>query len=173
MLHFHLHRLGSGGGRGRVDDRRIRALREIGDDFHRRIDLGVGLVDDPERRLPAPASTDEVRRLADTLNAMLETLELAPSWTLDVVGPVSAADQSELDALLTSSGAASRVRFHGRKPPVEAWALAAGAWAGLSLLEPTPAFVAAAAFSGGASVASRAALSSLSFTKPADPGRGR
>jgi glycosyltransferase involved in cell wall biosynthesis len=35
------------------------------------------------------------------------------------------------------------VRFHGRRPPQEAWSLAAGAWAGLSLLEATPAFVAA------------------------------
>ncbi len=96
----------------------------------------------PRSERPRALYVGDVRR-SRGLFAMLETLELAPSWTLDVVGPVSAADQADLDAWLVSSGAASRVRFHGRQPPVEAWAFAAGAWAGLSLLEPTPAFVAA------------------------------
>ena len=101
--------------------------------------------------LPAPSPRDaapralyvgDVRR-SRGLFAMLDALAAAPSWTLDVVGPVSTTDQPELDAWLVSSPAASRVRFHGRKPPAEAWALARGAWAGLSLLEPTPAFTAA------------------------------
>ena len=98
---------------------------------------------------PAPRSAEpralyvgDVRR-SRGLFAMLETLEAAPSWTLDVVGPVSTADQPDLDAWLASSPAARRVRFHGRRPPTEAWAFAAGAWAGLSMLEATPAFVAA------------------------------
>lgn len=98
---------------------------------------------------PAPRSAEpralyvgDVRR-SRGLFAMLDTLELAPSWTLDVVGPVAAADRPELDAWVVSSPAATRVRFHGRRPPREAWALASGAWAGLSLLEATPAFLAA------------------------------
>ena len=98
---------------------------------------------------PAPRSAEpralyvgDVRR-SRGLFAMLETLGLAPSWTLDVVGPVSASDRPDLDAWLASSPAAARVRFHGRRPPTEAWALASGAWAGLSMLEATPAFVAA------------------------------
>jgi glycosyltransferase involved in cell wall biosynthesis len=71
---------------------------------------------------------------------MLAALEGAPGWELDVVGPVAPADQAELDAWLASSPAAERLRFHGRKPPEQAWALARGAWVGLSLLDDTPAF---------------------------------
>jgi glycosyltransferase involved in cell wall biosynthesis len=101
--------------------------------------------------LPAPAPRDSAPRalyVGDVrasrgLFAMLDALELAVSWTLDVVGPVAAADEDELARRLAASPAAPRIRFHGRRPPVEAWALASGAWAGLSLLEPTPAFVAA------------------------------
>ena len=98
----------------------------------------------PSPRDPAPRAlyVGDVRR-SRGLFAMLDALEAAPSWTLDVVGPVAAADQPDLDAWLASSPAADRVRFHGRRPPAEAWGLARGAWVGLSLLEPTPAFVAA------------------------------
>lgn len=96
----------------------------------------------PRSAQPRALYVGDVRR-SRGLFAMLETLELAPSWTLDVVGPVSAADQPQLDVWRASSPAAARVRFHGRRPPTEAWALASGAWAGLSFLEPTPAFVSA------------------------------
>jgi glycosyltransferase involved in cell wall biosynthesis len=101
--------------------------------------------------LPAPAPREErpralyvgdVRR-SRGLDTMLETLELAPSWTLDVVGPVAAADQERLDRWRAASPAADRLRLHGRMPPEQAWALAAGAWAGLCLLDDTPAFRAA------------------------------
>jgi glycosyltransferase involved in cell wall biosynthesis len=71
---------------------------------------------------------------------MLAAVEAAPGWELDVVGPVAAADQAWLDEWIATSPAASRVRFHGRKPPLQAWALARGAWVGLSLLDDTPAF---------------------------------
>ena len=74
------------------------------------------------------------------LFTMLEAIEQAPEWTLDVVGPVAARDQERLNAWLASSPAAARVRMHGRMPPAAAWRLARGAWAGMSLLHSTPAF---------------------------------
>jgi glycosyltransferase involved in cell wall biosynthesis len=75
------------------------------------------------------------------LFAMLEALALAPQWRLDLVGPVREADQSRLEAFLEGRpGLAERVCLHGRRPPKEAWSLARGAWAGLSLLEDTTAF---------------------------------
>jgi glycosyltransferase involved in cell wall biosynthesis len=74
------------------------------------------------------------------LFTMLRMIELAPDWELDIVGPVAARDRGRLDEWLAASPAAPRVRLHGRMPPVAAWQLAAGAWAGLSLLHSTPAF---------------------------------
>jgi glycosyltransferase involved in cell wall biosynthesis len=74
------------------------------------------------------------------LFTMLEAIEQAPEWTLDVVGPVAARDKERLDTWLASSPAAARVRMHGRMPPAAAWRLACGAWAGMSLLHSTPAF---------------------------------
>jgi glycosyltransferase involved in cell wall biosynthesis len=74
------------------------------------------------------------------LFTMLEAIEQAPEWTLDVVGPVAARDKERLDTWLASSPAAGRVRMHGRMPPAAAWRLARGAWAGMSLLHSTPAF---------------------------------
>lgn len=77
------------------------------------------------------------------LSTMLEAMEMCPDWTLDVVGPVAADDRDWLAAWRRTSPARGRVRFHGRRPPREAWELARGAWAGLSLLTATPAFAAA------------------------------
>ena len=74
------------------------------------------------------------------LFTMLEAIEQAPDWTLDVVGPVAARDQERLGGWLASSPDAARVRMHGRMPPAAAWELARGAWAGMSLLHSTPAF---------------------------------
>jgi len=74
------------------------------------------------------------------LFAMLRTLELAPHWRLDIVGPVAARDRERLAEWQSTSTAAARVRLHGRMPPQAAWKLAAGAWVGLSLLHSTPAF---------------------------------
>ena len=80
-------------------------------------------------------------RTSRGLFAMLTALRLAPSWRLDVVGPVAPSDRVELDALLAAHpDLAARVTFHGRKPPREAWRLARGAWVGLLLLHDTPAF---------------------------------
>lgn len=101
--------------------------------------------------LPPPASPDaapralyigDVRR-SRGLQSMLAVLEACPDWSLDVVGPVAAADRRWLSQWRTASPARDRVRFHGRLPPRDAWQLASGAWVGLCLLEPTPAFVAA------------------------------
>ena len=74
------------------------------------------------------------------LFTMLEAIEQAPEWLLDIVGPVAARDRERLDAWLASSPAAARVKLHGRMPPAAAWQLARGAWAGMSLLHSTPAF---------------------------------
>ena len=74
------------------------------------------------------------------LFTMLEAVEQADEWHLDIVGPVAARDQERLDGWLASSPAASRVKLHGRMPPAAAWRLARGAWIGMSLLHSTPAF---------------------------------
>ena len=77
------------------------------------------------------------------LFTMLRAIELAPDWELDIVGPVAQRDRERLAAWQAESAAAARVRVHGRMPPAAAWRLATGAWAGLSLLDSTPAFEAA------------------------------
>ena len=83
----------------------------------------------------------DVRRTRG-LRAMLDAVEGAPGWTLDVVGPVASAEHSWLAKRLADSpGLAARVRWHGRLTPRRSWQVASGAWAGLCLLEPTPAFV--------------------------------
>jgi len=129
----------------------------------RRADLtvvaDVGLLPDAPRRLvmrnlpdrsmlPAPADPDpspraiyvgDLRR-SRGLFAMLDAVALAPGWELDLVGPIAAADRAEADARLAEPELATRVRWHGRLPPREAWEHARGAWVGLLLLEPTPAF---------------------------------
>lgn len=79
-------------------------------------------------------------RASRGLWAMLDALGAAPGWSLDVVGPVAAADRATLDARLGRDRLGERVRLHGRRPPAEAWRLASGAWCGLVLLEDTPAF---------------------------------
>ncbi|EAP97493.1 probable glycosyltransferase WbpH [Janibacter sp. HTCC2649] len=99
--------------------------------------------------MPEPSELDDVPRaiyIGDVrrsrgLQAMLDAVEGSPSWHLDVVGPVAAADAPDVtEAELERRGLAHRVRFHGRQPPEKAWRLADGAWCGLALLEDTPAF---------------------------------
>ncbi|WP_404384267.1 glycosyltransferase [Knoellia locipacati] len=80
-------------------------------------------------------------RASRGLFTMLDALRGAPQWRLDVIGPVAAADQPAVDALLEAEpDLAARVGWHGRQPPAQAWAIAHGAWVGFALLEDTPAF---------------------------------
>lgn len=90
---------------------------------------------------PRAVYVGDVRR-SRGLAAMLEALDGAPKWSLDVVGPVAGADQTWLAQRLASSPSLSaRVRWHGRLTPRRAWEVASGSWVGLCLLEPTAAFV--------------------------------
>ena len=90
---------------------------------------------------PRAVYVGDVRR-SRGLAAMLEALEGAPGWSLDVVGPVAGADQTWLaQRLADSPDLSARVRWHGRLTPRRSWEVASGAWVGLCLLEPTPAFL--------------------------------
>lgn len=71
---------------------------------------------------------------------MVDAVAGAPAWTLDLIGPVAAADRDQLAARLVRSDVAGRVTLHGRQPPELAWQIARGAWAGLVFLRETPAF---------------------------------
>jgi len=101
----------------------------------------LGHLPKPSAREPAPRAVyiGDVRS-SRGLRTMLEGLEGAPAWTLDVVGPLAPADAAWLEAWYGRSTSAGRVRFHGRLAPEAAWAYATGAWAGLMLLDDTPAF---------------------------------
>jgi len=100
---------------------------------------------------PAPADPEPVLRAlyvgdlrtSRGLRTMVEAVADAPAWELDLVGPVSGADQPWLAERLAHDDLRGRVHLHGRRPPREAWALAACASVGLVLLEETPAFRAA------------------------------
>ena len=77
------------------------------------------------------------------LHAMLRVAELSPDWEFDFVGGVAPADQEFVSQWLLANNGTLRVRFLGKLAPAESWKIAAGAWVGLSLLESTPAFIAA------------------------------
>lgn len=89
-----------------------------------------------------PGTTPRVIYIGDVrrsrgLYRMLDALRAAPEWHLDVIGPVAEADLRARDL---DPGLSDRVHFHDRLPPQRAWTFAAGAWAGLALLDDTPAF---------------------------------
>jgi glycosyltransferase involved in cell wall biosynthesis len=90
-------------------------------------------------RSPRALHVGDLRRSRGLFD-MVDAVAGAPGWTLDLVGPVAPADAEVLEARLREPDVAGRVRLHGRRPPAEAWALARGAWVGLSLLQDTPAF---------------------------------
>jgi hypothetical protein len=75
------------------------------------------------------------------LKKILETAELAPNWRFDLIGSVAAADKEFVENWQRTSSAARRVTFHGKLAPKQSWQFAKGAWVGLSLLDPTPAFI--------------------------------
>jgi len=103
-------------------------------------DLGMLPEPSPPGPVPRALYVGDVRT-SRGLFAMLVALRQATSWRLDVVGPVAPADQEGLEEFLAADpDVASRVTFHGRKPPTASWELARGAWVGLLLLHDTPAF---------------------------------
>ena len=71
---------------------------------------------------------------------MVEAIEGAPGWQLDIVGPVGAADSALLGDYLLRGPAGDRIVVHGRQPPRVAWAHARSATCGFVLLDDTPAF---------------------------------
>lgn len=75
------------------------------------------------------------------LYAMLRIAELSPKWKFDFVGSLSEEDKKSVVEWQMNSSASSRVKFHGELEPHKSWNFAVGAWVGLTLLEPTPAFV--------------------------------
>lgn len=96
---------------------------------------------EPQRGAPRAVYIGDVRR-SRGLQAMLAAVEGTYTWELDIVGPVHPGDQAWLDRWHAGSSeqVRNRIRFHGRLDPQKAWAVAEGAWAGLVLLEDTPAF---------------------------------
>jgi glycosyltransferase involved in cell wall biosynthesis len=79
-------------------------------------------------------------RTSRGLRTMVEAVAAAPGWSLDVVGPVAAADAGWLEGRLRAADVAGRVVLHGRMPPRAAWEVGARASVGLMLLGRTPAF---------------------------------
>jgi len=75
------------------------------------------------------------------LHLMLEVAEKSPTWSFDIVGNLAGADLDYVNSWKSRSSAAARVAFYGKLPPQESWAVAKGAWVGLTLLQPTPAFL--------------------------------
>jgi len=125
----------------------------VADDHVPPVQAGLRLVvrNEPDTRLlpvrvvpsvrPRAVYVGDVRRTRG-LAAMLKAMEGAPSWTLDVVGPVATSDRLWLaERLAASPDLAARVTWHGRLTPRRSWEVASGAWVGFCLLEPTPAFV--------------------------------
>ncbi len=83
-------------------------------------------------------------RTSRGLQTMLGAAVLAPNWHFDIVGPISEQDSQWVHQWQANhQEAATRVIFHGRMAPQKSWEFARGAWVGLSLLTPTPAFLAA------------------------------
>ena len=81
-------------------------------------------------------------RTSRGLRSMLDAAKLSPDWRFDFVGAIAPADQSYVQSWLAENPEpASRIVFHGKLAPRDAWQVARGAWVGLSLLEPTPAFI--------------------------------
>lgn len=100
------------------------------------------------RFLPEPTQLDAKPRaiyVGDVRNSrglfsMLRAIEMTDEWSLDIVGNVSVDDHERLESWRKNSNASDRVRFHGNLSPKDSWLFARGAWVGLALLNPTPAF---------------------------------
>lgn len=77
------------------------------------------------------------------LDSMLAAVAAAPAWHLDLVGDLGDRDEPTLRSQVADLDLVDRVTWHRRLPPEQAWEVARGAWVGLALLAPTPAYVAA------------------------------
>lgn len=75
------------------------------------------------------------------LHLMLEVADNLPDWSFDLIGNIADYELEFVKNWQKNSPASSRVTFHGRLSPKDSWKFAEGAWVGLTLLEPTPAFV--------------------------------
>ncbi|HYU84507.1 MAG TPA: glycosyltransferase [Kribbellaceae bacterium] len=112
---------------------------------HRR--LVVQNLPDPEFLSPsAPEGPPRAVYVGDLRTSrglfdMIEAIAAAPEWSLDLVGPVAGANRETLELRVEEPDVASRVRLYGRRPPKESWRIVRGAWVGLALLQPTPAFL--------------------------------
>ncbi len=94
---------------------------------------------DPAAR-PRALYVGDIRRTRGAFD-MVRAIAQAPDWTMDLVGPIAPSEADELRAQIAAERLGDRVRLWGRQPPERAWAGAADAWVGLSLLHSTPAFV--------------------------------
>jgi glycosyltransferase involved in cell wall biosynthesis len=104
----------------------------------------LAMLPEPAERSEQPRAlyVGDVRITRGAL-AMIEAIDVAPGWTLDIVGPIAASEEPEIRARISAAGLTQRVRLHGRLTPERSWELASGAWCGLALLHDTPAFRAA------------------------------
>ncbi|GEA83517.1 hypothetical protein CWIS_16015 [Cellulomonas sp. A375-1] len=93
----------------------------------------------PPGATPRAVYIGDLRR-SRGLFAMLDAIEAAGGWELDLVGPIAPADREEFLERLASPELSGVVRWHGRQPPREAWTFASGAWVGFLMLDATPAF---------------------------------
>ena len=75
------------------------------------------------------------------LHLMLDIADLTPDWEFDIVGNLAGVNLEYVEKWQAASAAAPRVRFHGKLSPQDSWKFAEGAWVGLTLLQPTPAFI--------------------------------
>lgn len=73
-------------------------------------------------------------------HAMVDLLDLVPDLHLELIGPITSDLRADLMGIATRKGAADRLHVTGRLPYREAWQRAAGAAAGLALLQDTPAY---------------------------------
>lgn len=107
-----------------------------------RNEADLRLVGEPAAPTAAPraAYVGDVRA-SRGLFTMLDALEAAPGWHLDVVGPVAAQDIEALqERLNASTDLVGRTTWHGRLDPASTWDVVRSAWVGLCLLADTPAF---------------------------------
>lgn len=93
----------------------------------------------PRCELPTAVYVGDIRA-SRGLKSMVEAVAASDPWRLILIGPVAAADAAWLTQRVEQPDLVGRVDVLGRLAPEAAWAIAAAAWCGLSLLEDTPAY---------------------------------